>query len=154
MAKVLGVHRHTIRANIRALGMSSRIKYSEISDNELDRHVREFNKRRPDSGASYLMGDLTGLGLHIQRHRVREAQRRVDQTAVHLRNHAPIQRPKYKVKRPNALWCMDGYHKLVLYGFVIHGVVDAFSRKVNVIKKLKYPISKDIDNESGCKDIK
>ncbi|KAI6006192.1 hypothetical protein F5J12DRAFT_721182, partial [Pisolithus orientalis] len=33
---------------------------------------------------------------------------------------------KYHVKWPNALWHMDGHHKLIQWGIVIHGFIDGF----------------------------
>ncbi|KAE9382610.1 hypothetical protein BT96DRAFT_778281, partial [Gymnopus androsaceus JB14] len=38
------------------------------------------------------------------------------------------------VSRPNALWHIDGHHKLIMWGFVIHGVVDGYSRIVPGLK--------------------
>lgn len=132
LARVLGVHRHTVRANLRTSDIYQNAAYTEIEDADLDERVQEFNMNRPDSGGSYLMGHLTSRGQRIQRWRVREAQRRVDRVAVHIRSHHVIRRRVYSVKRPNSLWHMDGYHKLSPLGIVIHGVVDGFSRKVRV----------------------
>jgi len=36
----------------------------------------------------------------------------------------------YHVRGPLALWHMDGNHKLIRWGFVIHGAIDGYSRKV------------------------
>ncbi|KAH0827349.1 hypothetical protein J3R83DRAFT_3984, partial [Lanmaoa asiatica] len=33
---------------------------------------------------------------------------------------------KYYVKCPNALWHMDGHHKLIQWGIIIHGMIDRF----------------------------
>ncbi|KAF8871940.1 hypothetical protein CPB84DRAFT_1691779, partial [Gymnopilus junonius] len=41
-----------------------------------------------------------------------------------------IKRVKYSVKGPNALWHLDGHHKLIWWGIVLHGFVDGFSRTV------------------------
>ncbi|KAF8800932.1 hypothetical protein BYT27DRAFT_7035561, partial [Phlegmacium glaucopus] len=38
-------------------------------------------------------------------------------------------REQYQVPRPNALWHIDGHHKLIAWGIVIHGVADGYSRK-------------------------
>ncbi|KAE9386034.1 hypothetical protein BT96DRAFT_839888, partial [Gymnopus androsaceus JB14] len=32
----------------------------------------------------------------------------------------------YSVKQPNSLWHLDGHHKLILWGIVIHGIVDGY----------------------------
>jgi hypothetical protein len=130
LAKAIGVHRHTVRKYLHQSGLRSLCEYSDMRDEELDDIVRKFNSERPDSGGSYLWGEVSNRGFRVQRRRVRESQHRVDPIATHLRHQAPIQRRTYSVKRPNALWHMDGYHKLVTYGIVIHGVVDGYSRKV------------------------
>lgn len=36
----------------------------------------------------------------------------------------------YNVGGPNHLWHLDGYHKLIKWGFVIHGCIDGFSRSI------------------------
>jgi len=36
----------------------------------------------------------------------------------------------YSVDHPNALWHIDGHHKLILWGIVIHGIADGDSRTV------------------------
>ncbi|KAI6142839.1 hypothetical protein BKA82DRAFT_3928146, partial [Pisolithus tinctorius] len=33
---------------------------------------------------------------------------------------------KYKVSHPNALWHMDGHHKLVHWRIVVHGIIDGY----------------------------
>ncbi|KAF8800927.1 hypothetical protein BYT27DRAFT_7042469, partial [Phlegmacium glaucopus] len=40
-----------------------------------------------------------------------------------------LERRSYQVPRPNALWHIDGHHKLIAWGIVIHGVADGYSRK-------------------------
>jgi hypothetical protein len=131
LAKLLGVHRSTLSRNLKRYNIST--NFSAITNAELDSLVEDFRKKRPDSGTVYLAGHLASAELRLQRWRVRDAQTRVDGVEVQLRNHRPIVRRVYTVKRPNALWHMDGYHKLILYGFVIHGIVDGYSRKVNVL---------------------
>jgi hypothetical protein len=42
-----------------------------------------------------------------------------------------IQRWQYKVSRPNALWHMDGHHKLICWGIVIHGIIDGYCHTVS-----------------------
>ncbi|KAG1733535.1 hypothetical protein EDB19DRAFT_1580985, partial [Suillus lakei] len=49
---------------------------------------------------------------------------RVDPLGTVLRQHTMIHRRQYKVSQPNALWHMDGHHKLIHWGIVIHGIID------------------------------
>ncbi|KAI6114827.1 hypothetical protein EDD16DRAFT_1483344, partial [Pisolithus croceorrhizus] len=36
----------------------------------------------------------------------------------------------YYVKWPNAVWHINGHHKLIRWGIVIHGFIDGFCRTV------------------------
>ncbi|KAH7903831.1 hypothetical protein BJ138DRAFT_971407, partial [Hygrophoropsis aurantiaca] len=62
--------------------------------------------------------------LRIQKRRVTGSIHRVDRLGQVLRQRNAIRRRKYKVTRPNSLWHLDGHHKLILWGIVIHGIVD------------------------------
>ena len=42
----------------------------------------------------------------------------------------PVYRRKYSVPTPNALWHIDGNHKLTRYRFVVHCCVDGYSRVI------------------------
>jgi hypothetical protein len=42
-----------------------------------------------------------------------------------------IKRKPYEVSRPHAIWHIDGHHKLILWGIVIHGCVEGYSRTVS-----------------------
>ncbi|KAF9232621.1 hypothetical protein BU15DRAFT_54820, partial [Melanogaster broomeanus] len=42
-------------------------------------------------------------------------------------------RQRYYVKSQNTLWHIDGYHKLICWGIVIHGFIDRFCRTVSGI---------------------
>ncbi|KAF9053292.1 hypothetical protein BJ165DRAFT_1317852, partial [Panaeolus papilionaceus] len=88
---------------------------------------------RPDTGIAYLMGHLRSHHkLRIQRARIRAAVRNVDAVGATLRQQATSKKPRghYHVSRPHALWHIDGHHKLIKWGFVIHGIIDGYSRKV------------------------
>ncbi len=45
-----------------------------------------------------------------------------------------IQRRGYSVPGPNALWHLDGNHKLIRWRLVIHGAIDGFSRMITFLK--------------------
>ena len=77
-----------------------------------------------------MVGRLWSHGIIIQRERVRESLRRVDPVSVVSRKRNTLNRRKYNVQSSNALWYIDGYHKLIQWHFVIHGGVDGFSRLI------------------------
>ena len=105
-------------------------KYSQLSNADLDDLITEFKKRRPDSGIRYIVGFLRRHGIRIQYRRVVQSLHRVDRLGQVLRNRQVKRRRRYRIKRPNALWHLDGHHKLIRWGIVIHGVIDGFCRTV------------------------
>lgn len=46
----------------------------------------------------------------------------------------PIYRRSYSVPGPNALWHLDGNHKLVKWKFIVHGAIDGYSRLITFLK--------------------
>ncbi|KAJ7769849.1 hypothetical protein B0H16DRAFT_1217393, partial [Mycena metata] len=62
--------------------------------------------------------------LKVQKRRVYSSVRRVDGLGRALRQRRVIKRKPYIVSRPHAVWHVDGHHKLILWGFVIHGFID------------------------------
>lgn len=122
-ARALRVHRHTVEKYLRSYQIRKQ-EHSQISDEELDSLVRKFKRHRPMTGLSYLRGHLLQLGWHIQRDRLLASISRVDGIRKVLRKNSAIKRRQYVSSRPNAVWHIDGYHKLGPYGFVIHASVD------------------------------
>ncbi|KAJ7233667.1 hypothetical protein C8J57DRAFT_1090354, partial [Mycena rebaudengoi] len=68
-----------------------------------------------------------------QRRRVRASMKRINNLVSVLRNHEAIDRQKYSVPHSNYLWHLDGHHKLIRWGIVIHGIVDGYCRTVRFI---------------------
>ena len=80
-----------------------------------------------------MRGHFRALGYNIQRKRIRESLNRVDPRNTALRWGALVSRRKYFVPWPNSLWHMDGHHSLIRWGFVIHGCIDGYSRRINFL---------------------
>ena len=74
------------------------------------------------------------MGLRIQRERIRESIQRVDPTGIEGRVRRALHRRVYSVASPNALWHLDGYHKLIRWRIVVHGGIDGYSRLVTYLK--------------------
>lgn len=108
-----------------------RYAYSNVSDINLDILVKAYRSAHPHSGIRYLIGFLRQHGLRLQVSRIKSSISRVDPLSRVLRRRNPIDRRAYKVTRPNALWHIDGHHKLIRWGIVIHGGVDGYSRTVS-----------------------
>jgi hypothetical protein len=133
LAKLLGIHRHTLRTYLKHYNVD--YKFATLSDGDLDILVKVFRSANPESGVRYLVGFLRTHGLRLQRARVTASIFRVDRLGRELRERKKIRRRVYKVSRPNYLWHMDGHHKLIKWGIVIHGFVDGYSRTVGLISK-------------------
>ena len=134
LASVLGIDRKTLRARIKETDID--LDFSKISDSDLDNYVQEYRYENPAGGHSYIIGHLRAVhSLRIQRHCVIDSMNRIDRLGQGLRQRLgkKKERRNYQVPRPNALWHIDGHHKLIAWGIVIHGVADGYSRKVCII---------------------
>ena len=133
LASVLGIDRKTLRARRNEIGIDS--GFDTISDDNLDDLVRKYHQENPAGGRSYIIGHLRAThSLRIQRQRVVDSINRIDKLGQGLRQRVGKKRlpRKYTVPRPNALWHIDGHHKLIAWGIVIHGVADGYTRKVRI----------------------
>ena len=131
LADILGIDRKTLRKQRQELGIET--GYSDISDSDLDDLVREYRQENPTGGRAYVIGHLRAMhSLRIQRQRVSASIDHIDHLGQGMKKQIGKEkkRTKYEVPRPNALWHIDGHHKLILWGIVIHGVTDGYSRKV------------------------
>lgn len=129
MAELLGIHRHTLRFYLKKYNVYDR--FSALSDADLDLLIRTFKAEKPASGLSYIIGFLRRHGLRVQKKRVRKSLHRVDELGQVLRNHEAIDRQQYSVPRSNYLWHLDGHHKLIRWGIVIHGIIDGYCHSVS-----------------------
>ncbi|KAG2070127.1 hypothetical protein BDR04DRAFT_933577, partial [Suillus decipiens] len=64
--------------------------------------------------------------LRVQQQRIIASIHCVDPLGTVLCQCTMIQQQQYKVSRPNTLWHMDGHHKLIHWGIVIHGIIDGY----------------------------
>lgn len=134
LARLLGIHRHTLCSYLQEY----KIDYGHtlISDSDLDQLIKHFRALKPQSGIRYLLGSLRRHGLRIQHNRIAASLHRVDPLGHVLRRHTTIRRRQYHVPRPNAMWHIDGHHKLIHWGIVIHGIVDGYCRTVSLVRLL------------------
>ena len=105
----------TIFIFYRFFGISRRERYTVLTDDQLDEKVREITAGNPALGQRVVQGLLRSEGHIIQRWRVAESLIRVDEAAVAMRWSQVIKRRTYQVPGPNALWHIDGNHKLIRY---------------------------------------
>ena len=124
LAWLIGIHRNTLYYYLKKHKID--YQHTPITDGELDLLVNYFCHVKPQSGLHYLAGSLSRHGLRIQHYRIASSLRHVDPLGRVLRQHNTIHHRQYRVSRPNALWHLDGHHKLIHWGIVIHGIIDGY----------------------------
>ena len=101
---------------------------------DLDVIVKVITTLYPQCGQTTISGRLIGYGIKVQRQRLRDSLQRIDPSGVKARCRNVLRRRQYSVPSPNALWHLDGYHKLIRWRLVIHGAIDGYSRLVTFLK--------------------
>lgn len=130
LGRTIKVHRHTVRKN--RLEQNIPYGFTQITVTDLDDLARYFKNIRPaGSGWRYFYGMLLENEIKVQKARVIASWNRVDAVGNAVRQRQGIRRRKYTSARPNNLWHLDGHHKLIRWGVVVHGIVDGFCRTVN-----------------------
>ena len=130
---LFGCCRRTIERRLREFHLSPR-NYSAMTDTQIDETVQHITSLHPRCGEKTVNGRLRSQGVFVQRERVRESLRRVDPIGVELRARHTLHRRVYHVQSPNALWHLDGYHKLIRWKFVVHGGIDGYSRLITYLR--------------------
>ena len=131
LASVLGIDQKTLRAQMDEMDIDP--GFDKISDEDLDTLVWQYRQENPGGGRAYIIGRLRAAhSLRVQRHRVIASMARIDHLGQGLREQVgkKKERTRYHVPQPNHLWHIDGHHKMIAWGIVIHGVADGYSRKV------------------------
>ena len=132
IAIMFGCSKRTIERRLSEYQLSTR-NYSTISDVQLDDLIGQTSSVFPRCGEKMMYGRLRMQGIYVQRERIRESLRRVDPSGVHSRMRRVLKRRVYQVECPNALWHLDGYHKLVRWRIVVHGGIDGYSRLITYL---------------------
>ena len=134
IANLFGCSRRTVERRMREFNITVHSRYSCISDMDLRNTVAAICSRNPNLGEKSVDGLLRSQGITVQRHRIRQALHAVDPEGVQLRLRGVLHRRRYNVQSPNALWHVDGYHKLIRWKIVIHGGIDGYSRVVTHLR--------------------
>ena len=127
IASLLHISCRTLRRRKIELGVNDE-KFSEIGDNELREVMEEVRRSTSNVGQRRMMGALRSRGIRVPRWQVRNMLREIDPVGTALRWNPTIYRRKYYVPHPNALWHIDGNHKLIRWRLIIHACIDGYSR--------------------------
>ncbi|KAK7037412.1 hypothetical protein VNI00_011162 [Paramarasmius palmivorus] len=133
VAQAIGVSVKTLTSRMDEANIEHR--FPKISDNQIDQLVKKYANAKIGSGGRYVTGYIRGTHrLKVPRYRIFQSLKRLSRVSKILRTTKTINRRKYEVKRPNSLWHVDGHHKLILWGIVIHGMVDGYSRVITGLR--------------------
>jgi len=104
IAKFMGVSCRTVSRWMREFGLSTK-KYSNLSDQDLNRLVAQIKNEMPSAGYRMVKGRLQSMGIHIQ-------WRRVARSGF---DRSPVQNVwiGMRGKGPLSLWHVDTNHKLI-----------------------------------------
>ena len=133
IATMFGCSVSSVERRLQQLSIRLRY-YSLMTDADLDFIVAQITQDNPKCGEKSLTGRLKSAGILVQRECIRASLRRVDPTGVVSRFQTILHRRVYNVPSANALWHLDGYHKLIRWKIVIHGAVDGYSRLITYFK--------------------
>ena len=133
IARVLGVSRQTLYRRLKEYNIPCS-DWSAISTVDLDHLLQEIKDNHPNAGEVMMNGYLVALGIRVPRSQLRESIHRVDHHGTELRQLHTVKRRQYSVESPNAVWHIDGHHKLIRWRFVVHAAIDGFSRVIPYIK--------------------
>ena len=114
IAKLFGISRRTL-FDIRAQHGLVGSDFTDITDQELDAAIAEVKRSMPNIGQSMMKGVLRAQGIHVPLLRIRQSVLRLDPVNTAMRWAVPLTRRIYSVPGPNALWHLDGNHKLIRY---------------------------------------
>lgn len=111
IATMLGVSVSTVQ-RMTEFNFSVSATYATLTD-ERDSLVSDIQHIFLNRENRQMEGQLLARGFRIQRHCIREAQRRIDPEGSVLRRLDALQRWVYKVAAPLSLWHIDGNLKLI-----------------------------------------
>ena len=103
ISEIFGISRSTLYRRMQEIGFD-RTRFSLCSDEELDGIIANLKNTLPHVGERIIIGHIRGLGLCIQREKIRQSIRRIDPVNTSLRWHLNISRRTYSVPGPNSLW--------------------------------------------------
>lgn len=137
IAEMLGVSAKTVSRRIKEFSLREELpRYTDITNDDLDKTVSDIYREFPNCGIRRMKGFLSARGINLQWERVRSSLWRIDPEGIILRSMQLnfINRRRYFVPGSLSLWHLDGNHKLIRWGFIIHGCVDGYSRRIMFLK--------------------
>lgn len=133
IAEILQISRQTLYRRLQEFGIDP-CQFSPISESDLDDTLKDIKVSHPSSGEVIIQGHLLYRGIKVPRAKLRSAIHRVDHVNTMSRQTSVIRRRVYSTPYPNAVWHIDGNHKMIRWRMIIHAGVDGFSRLITFIR--------------------
>lgn len=130
IAELLGISTKTLSRRRKEFQINDEESFHSVTDEELVTIMQEIMNVTPGIGQMRMLGALKSRGIRAQRWRVRCFMHQLDPVGTALRWRRAICRRKYTVQCPNALWHIDGNHKMIRWRFVVHAAIDGYSRLI------------------------
>ena len=124
-ARIFRLSRGTIMRRVRLFDLEHLSLSSTRTDGAIDSIIHDFVARHGSStGQTYLRGHLK------KRRRIGESLNQVDSKNTALGWGDVVSGKVYFVPWLNSLWHLGGHRSLIRWGFVIHGCIDGYSRRI------------------------
>ncbi|RXK35329.1 hypothetical protein M231_07432 [Tremella mesenterica] len=135
ITEFLGCSQRTIKRRRQQLGILKR-EFPELSDEDIAGWVLYGLKYGSgDKGEKGVQAGLQEVGVRVRRDHLRRVLSHLNRGNTGIAPY-PIVRRVYSVPCVNAMWHIDGHHKLIPWKIVIHGGIDGFSRMMSYITYL------------------
>ncbi|KAI5448857.1 hypothetical protein NCC49_006065 [Naganishia albida] len=135
IAAMLGVSTKTVERRLDDLGIHRRADLLSTSDEDLKSHVIAYlyDQNELGTGVQMISGHLRSIDVPHTREQLRAVVNALRPDDWASRTTGTIQRREYFVPFINALWHIDGHHKLIRWKFVTHAGIDGKSHLVTFI---------------------
>ena len=127
---MLNISTKTLKRRREEFQINEEQSWSTINDDELQNVMQEIMSITPSIGQTRMLGALKSRGIRVQRSRVRVLMSELDPVGTALRWRGAIFRRNYSVRCANALWHVDGNHKMIRWRIVVHTAIDGYSRLI------------------------
>ena len=101
-----------------------------ISNEQLDEVVHSHVLGQRRRGEVTVAAHISCSGFKVPRNQLRQCLHRVDPEGAEERTRKRIKRAVYHSDGPHHCWHIDGNHKLIKWGIVIHGGIDGCTRSI------------------------
>ena len=133
IADILGISRRTLYRRLEEFNIDPGV-FTDMAESDLDELLKNIKSENPNCGEVMVQGILIHKGIKIPREKLRAAIHRVDHENTVQRQTSVISHRTYTSPHPNAVWHIDGNHKMIRWRLIIHAGIDGFSRCVTYVK--------------------